>query len=181
MDSRFPHESDRPALPAPQYGLRTLFWGVTALCVLFTTMTLLGAMWSSLLAIMLLLVGGHVAGNAIGTSLRDHSPGSGQPREPVARAAPVAREPSPPTRLQQRQQAGWLMLLVAATCAMIGGVAGSCLVALHYGEAISAVSFAFGTLAAAVLGGMVGFIGCSFVGIAMRTWREAVREHDARR
>ena len=58
------------AIRWPQFGLRTLMLAVTGCCVVFGLMRELGPLVSLGFVFFLLMAALHVAGNAIGTSLR---------------------------------------------------------------------------------------------------------------
>ena len=170
----------QPSDLRPQYRLRTMFWVVTCLCVLFTVMATLGAVWSAALLMLLLLVAAHVAGNAIGTSLRDRAVTerreSNEPPPKVLR--PRIRSDSPPAnRLQDKQPLERLMLLVAILGGLVGAVFGGVLVTDAYRDRITVAAVVFGTIASGVIGALVGFVVASSFGITARAWQDMWREH----
>jgi hypothetical protein len=166
------------ALRPPQFRLRTLFVAMAGLCVLFSLMAAIGAMGSLVLVFSLCLVIGHVAGNAIGTTLRDRA-SDGASRGPSGQAS---REAHRQARLSNRQRLRQNTRLPRA--ATIVTLAGSALGALVGGAALAianwqlitpgAVALAIGS--SAVLGGFAGFLLSSFFSVFGPALREAVHE-----
>ncbi len=65
---------DRPISQSlPQFRLRTLFLVVTYLAVVFALMGVIGPIASTALLLLLAMIALHVAGNALGTRLRDET------------------------------------------------------------------------------------------------------------
>ena len=103
----------------------------------------------------------HVAGNAIGTSLRDSAdqrlervPGRTMPTVPRAG----------PSHLERHTSLGRLVPVSAGIGAACGGVVGTA----------ALVVFAAASLPGAVLGGLFGFLAASFVEIIRTSLREAL-------
>jgi len=122
-------------------------------------------------AVLAASVAMHVAGNAIGTRLRDDADRdlSRARRDDVARPMlPVAR----PTRLEQRQSLGRLVPVSAGIGAICGGVMGA--TALATLASCSAAGAVLGGLSSAVIGGLLGFLGASFVEIVRTSLRDAI-------
>src|SRR5688500_14363644 len=61
----------RPALPPPRFGLGAMMAAVTALGVMFALIHYVGMLGSTIALLFILCVIAHVAGNVIGTRLRD--------------------------------------------------------------------------------------------------------------
>jgi hypothetical protein len=133
-------------------------------------------------------VGGHVAGNAIGTRLREAADrdlartggrgraaarNSGRGR---AAAEATADEPLPPRRppaqLQKRTSLGRLLPVSAAIGGVCGGVIGAG--ALLHLTSSSLAGALLGGVSSAVVGGLAGFLGASFVEIVRTSLREAI-------
>jgi len=113
----------------------------------------------------------HVAGNALGTRLRETTD-----RE-LVRLSPrprIARLPSPrpPAQLQRRASLGGLVPVSATVGATIGGVAGA--VALRMLVGSSPAGALLGGASSAVIGGFAGFLVASFVEIVRTSLREAI-------
>jgi hypothetical protein len=115
-------------------------------------------------------VGMHVAGNAIGTRLREatdsdlrrHRPRTEQPALPA----------SPPSLLERRSDMSRLVRISAGIGAVCGGVAGTA--ALVVFAASSPAGAVLGGLSSAVIGAIVGFLGASFIEIVRTSLREAI-------
>lgn len=119
--------------------------------------------------VVLASVGMHVAGNAIGTSLRDTAerrlervPQRGLPEVP--RAAP--------SHLERHTSLGRLVPVSAGIGAACGGVAGTA--ALVACAAATLPGAVLGGLSSAVIGGLLGFLAASFVEIIRTSLREAL-------
>jgi hypothetical protein len=112
----------------------------------------------------------HVAGNAIGTRLREATDSDLRRRRPAARqpAMPAPR----PTLLERKSDLGRLVLVSAAIGGICGGVAGSA--ALLLLAASSPAGAVLGGVSSAVIGAILGFLGASFVEIVRTSLQEAV-------
>jgi hypothetical protein len=120
-------------------------------------------------AVVLASIAMHVAGNAIGTSLRDAADQRlervpGQTMPPVPRAAP--------SHLERHTSLGRLVPVSAGIGAACGGVVGAA--ALVAFAAASLPGAVLGGLSSAVLGGLFGFLVASFVEIIRTSLREAL-------
>jgi hypothetical protein len=112
-------------------------------------------------------IAAHVAGNALGTRLReasDRDHARRGPRPPVA--------PLPPSRLERRASLGSLVPISAAIGGCCGGVSGA--VALRLLTSSSVAGAVLGGVSSAVIGGLAGFLGASFVEIVRTSVRDAV-------
>jgi len=112
----------------------------------------------------------HVAGNALGTKLREATD------RDLARFRPApARLPPPsrgPAHLERHSSLGRLVPVAAGLGAACGGVAGS--TALLVLTSSSPAGAVLGGASSAVIGGLAGFLGASFVEIARTSLREAI-------
>ena len=114
----------------------------------------------------------HVAGNAIGTRLRD-STDRDLSRVALRRTtAPVLPAPPRPSLLEQRESLGRLVPVSAAIGAACGGVCGATALATLASSSLAGA--ALGGVSSAVIGGLLGFLGASFVEIVRTSLREAV-------
>lgn len=80
-------EDSGRALRPPQFSLRALLLGVAAVAALLGLMVAIGPAGSALCLLLLALAIAHVAGNALGTLLRDGD-GRSQPAQAPPPAAP---------------------------------------------------------------------------------------------
>ena len=173
----FPPNDRRAGLKPPQFRLSTLFLGMTALSVLFAAMTWVGPLAALGLVLLALSIVAHVAGNAIGTRLRENGsrPLAGEiggpeflkrkPGSPVA-----AGDCAPATRLGGRHPLGWLIVVVTVAAFLLGGISGGAFQAWLCWEKSTVVSILCGAAASGALGGFGGFLVSSF-------FRELFRAH----
>jgi hypothetical protein len=169
----------------PQFHLRTLMLAVTGCCVLFALMKEVGPLASAGLCIFILLAILHVAGNAIGTALRDESTrdcaesnvaaavwsADIKRREMIAQLDQTSAAPS---RLRERAPLGRLIMALTALGAIVGGSLGS--LAYAYWTDAGAVALVVGSISAAILGGFFGFAASSFLTMILSAWRQALSE-----
>jgi len=117
-------------------------------------------------------VAAHVAGNALGTKLREATDRDLASRR-RAMSAPPALLPAPgPTHLEIRSPLGLLVPVSAAIGAVCGGVAGTAALAML--AHASPAGALLGGLSSAVIGGLFGFLLASFVEIVRTSIREAI-------
>ncbi len=69
-----PTTAAKAARPVFQFRLRTLMLVLAVCSVGFATMLYVGPLWGLSLIFLILIIGAHIAGNAIGTSLRTRAP-----------------------------------------------------------------------------------------------------------
>jgi len=113
----------------------------------------------------------HVAGNALGTRLRDDTDRDLARRPTRSRPGPVP-VPQPPTHLQRRTSLGGLVPVSAAVGGVVGGGAGSAALVCLVGS--SPAGAVLGGASSAVIGALVGFLAASFVEIVRTSLREAI-------
>jgi hypothetical protein len=157
----------------PQFRLRSLMLAVTGFCVLFALMREVGPLASTGLCFFLLLIVLHVAGNALGTSLCDDASrdAAEQPREtPIAAVA--AQVENSPSRLRERTSLGRTVVFLTAFGAALGGSLSS--LAYAYWTDVQTGGLIVGSLSAAIVGGLFGFMTSSFCKMIFRAWRQAL-------
>ena len=115
-------------------------------------------------------VGMHVAGNAIGTRLRETTDSA--LRRLRSRTERTALPMASPSLLERRSDMGRLVRISAGIGAVCGGLAGTA--ALLFLAASSPAGAVLGGLSSAVIGAIVGFLGASFVEIVRTSLREAI-------
>ena len=146
---------------------------VTGCCALLGLMREIGPLGSVGLCFLLMLVVLHIAGNALGTSLREETnrelAANEQHPRPTAAPVHVANSPS---RLRERTPLGWLVFSLTAIGAALGGSLGS--LAYAYWTDVNTAGLIVGSLSAAILGGFFGFLASSFSKIIYRAWRQAL-------
>lgn len=181
-----PLESPTP-LREPQllkFGLRQMFFVVTLLCVLCTSVVMTSGPWPWVIVISALLVSAHVLGNLIGTRLCDSSPEivrwqlSDSNQEPdFPRATDLKLMDSvvlpPETNLAHfgRMIRGMKWFLLAGM--IIGLALGGGILAATIGHRIGWAGWAVGIISGGVLGTWLAFLTVSFTTIARDALQQA--------
>ena len=159
---------------------------MTLLCVFFALLDTLSPLGVAAVVFVIISVLAHVAGNYLGTQLRE----SGNRRFGQERVAPhgastdiasadIAAAAAPPSQLRSRTPLGLLVLIITATGVLIGGMAGGFGTAWANGEKAAALNIAVGAAAFAVLGGIGAFLIASFLRVMFGAWRQA-HQHSRR-
>ncbi|MFM7291346.1 MAG: hypothetical protein ACKO6B_08950 [Planctomycetia bacterium] len=157
--------------------LVTYSWLAVVLAVACAAIGWLGIAGWMAAAVVLASVAMHVAGNAIGTRLREETDRdlAGRRDLPLQQPAlPAAK----PTHLESRSSLGALVPVSAGIGAACGGLAGT--VALLWLTASSPAGAVLGGASSAVVGGLFGFLGASFVEIARTSLRESLAAEHAK-
>jgi hypothetical protein len=168
-----------PALKPPQFSLRTLLLLVTAFAVLFALVNVLPPMILAGLVFLLLSIFAHVAGNVIGTRLRDIGGRPGErrlngPDEALSIGGAGTPRCAPPTELSRRQSLGWPILVVTSAGAICGAIGGGFWTAWLTGNHITALALSIGSIACCVLGGFAAFLAFSFAQVGLGALRQAM-------
>jgi len=138
----------------------------------FALLAAIGPLWSTLVVWGVLLVAGHVAGNACGTKRTGNSPSRGLPLLPASRILLNLRA----TCLCERHGPGLSMLVGIVVGAFAGGLLGTLVLGAVYWEQFGAGPVGVGGASSAVVGGFLGFLAASFMDVARRAWQEASYE-----
>ena len=113
----------------------------------------------------------HVAGNALGTRLRDET--DSELARLVRRRRVMPLPPAtPPVQLQRRGSLGGVVPVSVAIGGTIGGASGAA--ALYCLAGSSPAGAVLGGLSSAVIGALLGFLAASFVEIVRTSLREAI-------
>lgn len=171
-----PFQHVPPSADAPQFRLRTLFIIVTLFGVMFGVMHALGPVASMVFVMVVLTVGLHMAGNALGTTRRDASSErvGDRPAIDPAQLAQRCEAVKAVHRLRERTPLGWVIQLTTLAGAA-GGMALGVVVLKELTRA-ELSGLIFGAASAGVLGGLFGFLGGSFLEILRRAWWQATCE-----
>jgi len=146
----------------------TYAWLAIALAVACGAINWLGIAGWLAVVVLAASVAMHVAGNAIGTTLRDSADSR---LERVPRPAP--RIPAnPPSHLERRTPLSRLVPVATGLGAAAGGIAGG--LTLIRVAAASPAGAVLGGASSAVLGGLLGFLTASLFEIIRTSVREAV-------
>jgi len=170
----------KATLPPPQFGLRTLLLVVTGCAVLAALTQWVTPVVIACLIFLVLAIIAHVAGNAIGTRLRDlgDQPGEDAAIPPgLARAKPKADDFAPATRLGQRQGLGWPILIATVTGTVAGALGGVAWTLVSSPGPVGPLNLGVGAVAFAVLGGIAAFASFGFIQVGLGALRQALAEH----
>ena len=154
---------------------------VAAICVSLALMRIIGPYGSAVLILFLLSVLAHVAGNAIGTKLRDQSnrrssreagdTSTTGPERPLAES-----DFAPTTRLSRGDSLGLTIVVVVCVSAVTGGSVGAYLLYQTLGDKATVANMSLGITAFAIIGGIAGFAASTFlkvlIGANVEAWRD---------
>ena len=152
------------SLRPPQFGLRTLL-GLVAACGALLAL----GQWMSPIAVagiafLALSVFCHVAGNCLGTRLREigdqPQPPADEPPRPRGRALP--QDFAPVTRLGGRHSLGWTIIVASSVGVTSGAVGGGLWTFAASRGQVGVEHIAIGVVAFAILGGMAAFATVGF-------------------
>lgn len=157
----------------------TLLSVTAALAVITATFQAVGPLWASVLTLFILAVFAHVAGNAIGTKLRNEG---SRPSRPSKHEQPCTASPhhfAPTTQLSRKKWIGLPTLIASMISALAGAVLGGGLLAKINWEAANVANLSLAAASCAVLGGLWGFWSCSFAKVFWQAWQEALRHESS--
>jgi hypothetical protein len=152
--------------------LVTYSWFAVVLAIACAAIGWLGLAGWMAAAVLLASVAMHVAGNAIGTRLREATDHDLALRRNTALPASAPLPASGPTHLERRSSLGRLVPISAGIGAACGGTAGT--LSLLWLTASSPAGALLGGGSSAVVGGLLGFLGASFVEIVRTSIRESL-------
>jgi hypothetical protein len=171
-----PTPNSPPRLRPPQFGLRTLLLLVTVCAVIFAASQWLPPLWVAALVLLALSIFAHVAGNAIGTRLREigsRKDNRAYGLQPEARGEPRF---APVTRLGQRQGLGWPIVVATFTGIIAGGVGGGLWTLLTARQQVPIAAVGLGVIAFAALGGILAFATVGFTQVLLGAIWQAMRQ-----
>jgi hypothetical protein len=173
-----PPSSDlRPALKPPQFSLRSLLLLVTICAVVFSLVNVLPPMAIAGLVFLIVSVFAHIAGNAIGTRLRENGSqpvdAGDTPTREVQDKGPAPRC-APQTRLSQRQSLGWPAFAATGAGLLFGGSGGGIWTFRIGGADVAELSIIVAIVSFAVLGGFAAFLAFSFAQVGLSALRQAL-------
>jgi amino acid transporter len=146
---------------------------VTGCALVFAAGQWLPPIWVAALVLLALSIFAHMAGNAIGTRLREIG---GRPdRESVQE---FKREPprfAPTTRLGQRHKLGWPIVIATLTGMILGGFGGGLWTLLTSRAPTPAAVIGLGVVAFAALGGILAFATVGFTQVLLGAIWQAMR------
>lgn len=160
--------------------LVTYSWLAVVLAVACAAIGWLGLAGWMAAAALLASVAMHVAGNALGTAMRDATDREIARRQAAADEWPTAAATLPasrPSRLERRESLGSLVPISSGIGAVLGGAIGA--TALRLLTSSSVPGAVLGGLSSAVIGGLIGFLGASFIDIVRTSLRDAIATEQA--
>jgi len=148
------------SLRPPQFGLRTLLLLIAAIGILLALRQWISPLAIAAIAFLVVSIFCHVAGNAIGTRLRQL--GDIPDQTPDEHCRPIGRPPksrdfAPATPLSRRSNLGWMIIVASSIGTTTGAVGGGLWTfAAGHGQ-VGALNIVVGVIAFAVLGGIAAF------------------------
>jgi MFS family permease len=153
--------------------LVTYSWLAVVLAVACAAIGWLGLAGWLAAAVLLASVAMHMAGNAIGTRLREATDLDLSQRQDAVMPVQIAILPATrPTPLERRSSLGRLLPVSVGIGGLCGGLAGT--VALLWLTDCSPAGAMLGGTSSAVIGGLFGFLAASFVEIVRASLRESL-------
>jgi len=171
----------RPGLRPPQFGMATMMITMAVLGAGFAMITYFGAYVASVIALFALMVLVHIAGNALGTKLRQNGDTPIDEDGQLAASAtrdrqPAAVEFAPTTRLRDRGSLGLPVAVATVAGFIVTSGVGAVLLPLALSRAPTVVAWIAGSIACGVLGAIATFITFSFIQVASDAVWQATRE-----
>ena len=171
--------SRHPALEPPRFGLKSLFLIVTLMAAAIALWQRVGPTAGIASLLVSLVVFAHVAGNLIGSQLRDrstkHVANLHQRRPNLSRRSVRPEEFAPVTQLSHRAPLGGCMILMTVVGGVAGAIAGGILLWRIHPETATVATVGVGSLATGVLGGFWAFWTISLLQVLSGAWWQAHR------
>jgi hypothetical protein len=166
----------KPPLKPPQFSLRTLFVVVTLVACISALATAVSPMVLAGILFLLVSIAAHVAGNKLGTTLRDHASQQRLSQELTAaqRSPPASLEYAPTTRLRERRALG-LLAAVFTIFGMATGAAAAIAGALSFTKSATPADLVVYGIAGGVLCGFFTFAVVAFLQVLLTAAWEASR------
>jgi hypothetical protein len=184
-ERQVPKDDDEQLLRPPQFTLRTLVVAVSLVAVLCSLVQWVSPAGLLALVLLVAVLVCHVAGNAIGTRLRQLGMERARQQLPDVQLSSLSALPSPfpsaadappatPNYLSQRRSLGWPSMVAGGAGLVLGGVGGA-LGALgsHSGARLPEV-IVVGAIAFSVLGGLAAFAVAALVQVGLAAVRQAL-------
>lgn len=173
-----PADRSRPLpLGPPQFGLRSLLLVVSLAAVLLSLSQWMSPITFAALLLLVLSIAAHVAGNIIGSRLRDGQTGKVSQHDRHEHAGDLHEHHfAPVTKLGHRHSLGWLPLISALTGGIVGATAGGGWTAMMIQPSFDWLPVIIAALAFGVLGGLGGFLTVGFIKAFNDAWSEAANK-----
>lgn len=172
--------TDRPSpfpLGPPQFGLRTLLLLVSLAAVLLSLAQWVTPITFAAVILLILSIVAHVAGNVIGSRLRDGRTDQLQQSDKHEHAGELQEHHfAPVSKLGHRHSLGWVPLISALTGGIVGAVAGGGWTAVQLQRSFDWLPVIIAAIAFGVLGCLGGFITAGFFTAFNDAWTEAANK-----
>src|SRR5438552_1208082 len=164
MGNPQPKIASPKSLRPPQFGLKTLLALVAACGGLLALRQWLDPIAIAAIAFLALSIFCHVAGNCLGTRLREIGDNRHLPRDdlPATRIAPRPADFAPVTHLSQRHSLGWTIVIASSVGIASGAIGGGLWTFAASRGRAGALNIAVGIVAFSVLGGLAAFATVAF-------------------
>ncbi len=173
-----PVDRSRPLpLGPPQFGLRTLLLVVSLAAVLLSLWQWMSPITFAAVLLLVLSIVAHVAGQIIGSRLRDGRTGHVSEHEKHEHASELHEHHfAPVTKLGHRQSLGWLPLVSAIVGGIVGATAGGVWTAVLMQRSFDWLPIIIAAIAFGVLGCLGGFLTAGFIKAFNDAWSEAAKK-----
>jgi hypothetical protein len=173
-----PADRSRPLpLGPPQFGLRTLLLIVSLAAVLLSLSQWLTPITFAALILLMLSIVAHVAGNMIGSRLRDGRTGQQLTQDKHEHTSELQEHHfAPVSKLGHRHSLGWLPLISALTGGIVGAAAGGGWTAVVIQPGFEWLPVIIAAIAFGVLGCLGGFLTAGFIKAFNDAWSEAAKK-----
>ena len=176
-----PNGDHRPGLKPPQFRLRTMFWAVAAVGVILVLFQTAGPAVGTAILLFGMVLLAHVAGNAIGTKLRqngntpiDYLPGFASSIRVTQHRRPRRIEFAPVTKLSLKTSIGRLIFVLAGFAAAGGAAWGAYFLFLIDDGPPRWADVSLSIVSFGVLGGLWGFW---LFSLAKVCWQALAQSH----
>jgi len=150
--------------------LRTFSWLAVVVGIAVAAVGWFGIAGTLAVVVGVACIAAHVAGNAIGTSIRDATDRTMQPR--MVRDVTVPARGAP-ALLERGESLGRLVPISAGIGSLAGGLIGTTCLVMFVGSSLPGA--VLGGVSSAVIGGIGGFLIASFIEVIRSAFREADR------
>jgi hypothetical protein len=175
MNPHSPHTGT--PLPPFRFSVRTLLFFVSGCGICMGLCRWLPTEYLGFLLFALLMVGAHIAGNAIGTRLRDGpEPTSKRNTSSPVRVAVEAEHFARPTNLRERASLGWVIPISSVLGALLGMSSGWYAMHVTYGQHLEWAAIVVAVIAFGILGAFGTFMIGTFTHVIWQAIHDSHRE-----
>ena len=169
-------DDDLGGLKPPQFRLRTLLYAIGLLGILFALVPVIGGYAVVWLIVFVLAIAAHVAGNAIGTALRDSATRALASSAPPPHYVPHDTDFATPTQLRERGRLGLTVLVITIVGTLTSAAGGGYYLIRQNWDAATPASVTTAVIVCGVLGGIASFLAGSFITVTVAAIVQAARD-----